>query len=101
MFSPDGQQLATASKDGTARLWDLKGKQLVSFNGHQGEVTSLMFSPNGEQLATASNDSTAKLWQISFDELFSKGCDWVRDYLKNNPNVEESDRTLCGDLGEK
>ncbi len=101
MFSPDGEQLATASKDRTAKLWDLKGKQLVSFDGHQGEVTSVVFSPNGKQLATASSDGTARLWTISFDELLSRGCDWVRDYLKNNPNVAESDRSVCDDIGEK
>jgi WD40 repeat protein len=101
IFSPDGEQLATASSDGTARLWDLKGKQLVSFDGHQSEVTSVVFSPNGKQLATASSDGTARLWEISFDELLSRGCDWVRDYLKNSPNVAQSDRSVCDDIGEK
>jgi hypothetical protein len=28
-----------------------------------------------------------------------KGCAWVRDYLQNNPNVNESDKRLCDDIG--
>ena len=37
-----------------------------------------------------------KLWKIKgLDELREKGCNWVRDYLQNNPDVEESDKRLC------
>ncbi|MGK7874841.1 MAG: AAA-like domain-containing protein, partial [Xenococcaceae cyanobacterium] len=63
-FSPDGEQLATASFDGTARLWDLKGNLLAELEGHQGKVTSVAFSPDGEQLVTASFDGTARLWDL-------------------------------------
>lgn len=29
------------------------------------------------------------------DDLLAKGCDRLRDYLQNNPNVTESNRNLC------
>jgi hypothetical protein len=42
------------------------------------------------------------LWRIEgFDELMVRGCDWARDYLKNNPEVEQSDRTLCKGIAKK
>jgi WD40 repeat protein/tetratricopeptide (TPR) repeat protein len=68
-FSLDGQYLATASTDSTARLWNLQGKQLVEFKGHQGEVWSVNFSPNGQRLATASEDGTARLWDLQGKQL--------------------------------
>jgi len=68
-FSPNGEYLATASTDRTARLWDLSGNELTQFIGHQGEVVSVNFSPDGQYLATASNDRTARLWDLSGNKL--------------------------------
>ncbi|HEY9602443.1 MAG TPA: TIR domain-containing protein [Allocoleopsis sp.] len=63
-FSPNGQYLATTSKDGTARLWDLQGNQKALFQGHNGIVIGVSFSPNGQYLATTSEDRTARLWDL-------------------------------------
>ncbi|HBL58870.1 MAG TPA: hypothetical protein DDZ80_10235, partial [Cyanobacteria bacterium UBA8803] len=64
-FSPNGNYLATASEDGTARLWDEYGHPLAELIGHQGKVRCVSFSPNGEYLATASEDGTARLWDLA------------------------------------
>ncbi len=61
-FSPDKQLIATASRDGTVKLWTLQGQQQAIIQGHQGAVYALAFSPDGQYLATASQDGTAKLW---------------------------------------
>ncbi|MCZ6655022.1 MAG: hypothetical protein O7D91_18595, partial [Planctomycetota bacterium] len=37
-FSPDGSRIVTASRDGTARLWDLEGKPLAVLAGHTDTV---------------------------------------------------------------
>lgn len=57
--------LASSSRDGTARLWDLSSSRSEPLWGHKGEVWGLAFSSNGEYLATASFDHTAKLWDVS------------------------------------
>jgi hypothetical protein len=62
-FSPDGTQLATASLDQTARLWDTQsGRLLQEYKGHAAGVRGIAFSPDGTRLATASEDMTARLW---------------------------------------
>jgi tRNA A-37 threonylcarbamoyl transferase component Bud32 len=62
-YSPDGTRLATASADGTARLWDARtGQELLALKGHTKAVWSVAFSPDGMRLATASADTTVRLW---------------------------------------
>ncbi|MBD2043697.1 CHAT domain-containing protein [Microcoleus sp. FACHB-672] len=64
-FSPDGNQILTASEDRIARLWDTKGNLLAEFPlGHEKAVNSVVFSPDGRQFLTASNDETARLWDL-------------------------------------
>jgi WD40 repeat protein len=95
-FSPDGQMIISASFDGTVKLWRIDGTLIQTFQGHSGGVASASFSPDGEMIASASHDHTVKLWKLeSLDNLIVRGCNWLRDYLKTNPNVSESDRKLC------
>lgn len=62
-WSPD-ERLATASYDGTARLWTVDGVLLRSLS-HQDEVTAVAWSPDGRKLVTASRDDTAAIWDAS------------------------------------
>ncbi|HLZ31917.1 MAG TPA: BTAD domain-containing putative transcriptional regulator [Chloroflexota bacterium] len=72
VFSPDGHRLATASQDGTARVWDaMSGQQQLTLRGHTGAVNAVAFSPDGRLIATAGDDRTARVWDASSGQEFS------------------------------
>ena len=63
-FSADGESVATASTDGTARTWSVPdGASQAVFAGHAGPLTSVEFSPDSRFLLTASGDRTARVWR--------------------------------------
>jgi WD40 repeat protein len=100
-FSPDGKLIASASFDGTVKVWSYDGKELETLKGHSDGVFGVTFSPDGKLIASASQDRTAILWNLEriFQlDFLQYGCNWLRDYLRTNQEVEESDRTLCSDI---
>ena len=56
----------SASKDGTARVWDVRsGQAIAELKGHKATVLSAGFSPDGTRVVTASEDHTARVWEAS------------------------------------
>jgi WD40 repeat protein len=64
-YSPDGTLIASAGRDGTARLWDATtGKQLFNLQ-HPTDVKLVLFSPDGTHLITGANDGIVRIWDVT------------------------------------
>ncbi|MGD1941991.1 MAG: toll/interleukin-1 receptor domain-containing protein [Leptolyngbyaceae cyanobacterium] len=65
-FNAVGDRLASASADGTVRLWRdflTPTPSSITLQGHVGGVNDVAFHPNGELLASVGDDHTLRLWQ--------------------------------------
>lgn len=65
--TPDGQRLITASTDGTARVWPLRGGAALLAVRHEvgSEVHTVALAPEGVSFATGGTDGTARIWELS------------------------------------
>jgi WD40 repeat protein len=61
-FSPNGDQMATASEDGTIWTWDLAEWRKRILIGHTDQITNAAYSPDGKRIATVSKDGTIRVW---------------------------------------
>ncbi len=64
-ISPGGTFVATAGRDGVARVWHYDtGKPVFTTDAHDGRLTDLAFTSDGK-LITASSDMTVLVWDLT------------------------------------
>jgi WD40 repeat protein len=61
-----GTRLATASDDGTLKIWDGAGYNLLfNVEGHHGPVTDVAFNAEGTQLVSSAEDGTLDILDVA------------------------------------
>src|SRR5262245_12843140 len=67
-YSPDGQTLASASADGTARLWDVRdGRLRETLHSSEARAYCVAFSPDGKLLAVGygGDHGLVQIWEFN------------------------------------
>ena len=68
VYSPDGEWIATASGDKTAKVWNHELTQSVLIH-HDDSVSSVSYRPDGKRILTASWDKTSKVWDAETTQV--------------------------------
>lgn len=70
-FSPDGKTIATASFDGTVKIWNAQtGQELLSLKAPSSVAfANVDFSPDGRLLFASTDDGTVRIFLLPVDEL--------------------------------
>ncbi|WP_397198135.1 pre-peptidase C-terminal domain-containing protein [Nodosilinea sp. LEGE 07298] len=72
-FDPVKNRLASASDDGTVKVWDVtNGQEIQTLRGSGGDVQNIIFSADGERLVSNGTDNAVRLWHQSQEKLDTK-----------------------------
>ena len=65
VLHPNGESLASASKDGSIRIWNVKEKRCEKeLKGHKECPVTIRFCNGGKRLISVSFDKTIRIWDI-------------------------------------
>jgi WD40 repeat protein len=75
-FAPDGARLASASVDGSVRLWDARRPEQkpIRLSGHSGWVWTVAFTADGETLVSGGADRSVRVWPTRPQPLADAVC---------------------------
>ena len=88
-FSPDGRYFATASYDGTARVWEsVTGAPIGKAMEHPAPVCYVRFSSDSRKIVTAAEKGTARVWDARTGEPLTN------PLLHGKPEVDSSSNVV-------
>ncbi|HLW02374.1 MAG TPA: WD40 repeat domain-containing protein [Ktedonobacterales bacterium] len=65
-WSPDGQRIASASKDGTVQVWDTAtGGHVLTYPGDGSWVWTVAWSPDGKLIASGNFSGAVEVWDAA------------------------------------
>ncbi|MBR8835206.1 MAG: PD40 domain-containing protein [Stigonema ocellatum SAG 48.90 = DSM 106950] len=101
-FSSDGKILAYGGVSSTQLyipngLW-FKTAKLFPKSFLNAKLFPKSFLNHSSQPLTVTSNDGMLFLSLGLDDLLKRGCNEARDYLKNNPNVDKGDRTLCDEI---
>ncbi len=100
-FSIDNQYLASASGDGTIKIWHLptlsndeftssKPSLVLTLEGHTKAVYGVSFSPDGKRLVSTSLDGSIKIWELSKDIKSAREINSLEDHNSQVLSIDYS-----------
>ncbi len=74
LFSPDSLLMATVSRDGQLRLWNMEtGEESIALGiPGDAEVQEIAFSPDGRMVAGSTDENNIHLWRIDTHEWLAR-----------------------------
>src|SRR5262249_13825734 len=82
-FSPDGERLASAGRDGAVKVRNSKTGKVIRIleKAHTDSGLSVAFHPDGKHLASRGTDQQGKDWGWTTGrEVFTRPCDTIRKF---------------------
>jgi WD40 repeat protein/DNA-binding SARP family transcriptional activator len=102
-WSPDGGSIATASPDGSARIFDARtGAPRFAVLGRGGEVYDLDWNPDATRLVTAHGDGAARVWHVTEGgprEEFALTAQDTRNGVSGVAFSPDGTQVITGDFG--